>query len=319
MKSPGRLALPLFVGTLLALLSLFAASVALAAPVAAPGSTSLVISEVYAPVQTAGNPEAQWFEIYNPTGYTYPLNGLQVANKSVRTPLTGQVVLGPQQFALVGASQIGLLKALGGSANGARIIEAPELFPLDSQSDAVLLTTPDGAIVIDQVNWGIPDANWPNYNSQLWNPGLSALDNVDGKARSWGRTPPGKDSGNSGDWSIHDTLSPGDTVRAVDDPPFFLGVFSDAVGALGGLLLWLGFVVVGVIAYRFEETREIRTYWQLLALAPSGLILWTLLRSAQPDGQPPLWVILVLVLTALLCLVGMSVFRNVARILLEGK
>ncbi len=310
-----------------------AASGVAAAPLAR--SPGLVISEVYAPV--GSTPDKQWFELHNiRTDATYPLNNLILGTSAVSVTLQTTMTLGPNlpgppgvaSYVLVAFSAEGVRANNPGRISATqRILEMPALGGLNPQADALLLYTHDG-MLIDQVNWGTPQPDWPNY-SALWNPGLTP---VTDPTRSWGRTaPPGgdrdTDTGDGGDWTIHETLSPGSRVAP---PPasgeFYLGGLSNWIGVISGLLLWGVFILIGVIAYRFERLRERRTYWQLLLLAPSGILFYTYIvaqgfasgRAALSDSEK--WLSFpILAASAVACAVAVAVFQNVARGLLEGE
>ena len=92
----------------------------------------------------------------------------------------------------------------------------------------------------------------------------------------------------------------------------------------GGLLVWLGFFLVGVIARRYEAIFGQRTNWQFLALAPSGILIYTIWQGVAyilrgkftPTEQ---WINYTLVLiSGLLCLWGAYVFRRVAEQVMKG-
>jgi hypothetical protein len=307
-----------------------------AAPLAR--SPGLVINEVYAPA--GSTPDQQWFELHNINpAASYPLNGLILGTSTVSVTLETTRTLGQNLGGLPGATSFVLVAF---SAEGVRahfpgltapLLEVPALGGLNPDADALILYTPAG-IVIDQVNWGTPQPDWPNYNSALWNPGLRPIQLQPGSPpRSWGRTaPPGgdrdTDTGDGGDWTIHQTLSPGSRVAP---PPqsraFFLGPLTDWVfGVASGVLLWAVFILIGIIAYRFERLRETRTYWQLLLLAPSGILFYTYIvaqgfasgRAALTDSEK--WLSFpILAASAVACLLAVAVFQNVARGLLEGE
>ncbi len=303
-----------------------------AAPLAR--SPGLVISEVYAPEHST--PDQQWFELHNiRTDATYPLNNLILGTSAVSVTLQTTMTLGPNLAGAAGAPSYLLVafSADGVRANNPqipptrRILEVPALGGLNPEADALFLYTHEG-MLIDQVNWGVPQPGWPNADT-LWNPGLAP---VTDPTRSWGRTaPPGgdrdTDTGDGADWTIHETLSPGSRVAP---PPasgeFYLGGLSNWIGVISGLLLWGVFIVIGVIAYRFERLRERRTYWQLLLLAPSGILFYTYIvaqgfasgRAALSDSEK--WLSFpILAASAVACAVAVAVFQNVARGLLEGE
>ncbi len=309
-----------------------AADSAVAAP-AASGSPSLVFSEVYAPV--GSDPAHQWFELHNTRSNTrYPLNGLILATGHNQVTLsTAEVITGSGYVLFVFATDA-ISHGLVVPNPGAQVIAVPDLGGLDPQADALILYPPvpgpDKSLIIDQVNWGTPNAGWPNYNAALWQPGLTPLTvSADEQQRSWGRTPSDQDTdqGHSagGDWTLHEIVSPGDKV-AGPAASEFLGFWTNWVGGLSSLLLWAAFVIIAIIAYRFERLRDTRTYWQLLLLAPSGILFYTIIVSIGfSNGRTALnnsekWLAFpVLAVSAVFCLAAVGIFRNVARSLLEGE
>jgi len=307
-----------------------------AAPLAR--SPGLVISEVYAPRGSA--PEWQWFELHNiRTDASYPLDGLILGTSTVSVTLQTTMTLGPNlpgppgvaSYRLVAFNAAGVRNHFGALvAATTPILEVPALGGLNPEADALLLYTRDG-MLIDQVNWGTPQPGWPNYRPEMWNPGLAPLP-AGTTLRSWGRTMPGgigdrdTDTGANGDWSIHDTLSLGPDNAWGRVPPLdVLGSMTDWIGVISGFLLWGVFILIGVIAYRFERLRETRTYWQLLLLAPSGILFYTIIVAIGFAQLPPVltdeqkWLSFpILAASAVACLLAVAIFQNVARGLLEG-
>lgn len=93
----------------------------------------------------------------------------------------------------------------------------------------------------------------------------------------------------------------------------------------GGLLLWFGFFTVGMIARKYEKTFAKRTNWQFLALAPSGLLIYTIWQGIAyiQKGQfnvTEQWINYILVLiSGVFCFWGAYVFKKVAeRIMIKG-
>jgi hypothetical protein len=293
----------------------------------------LLISEVYAPVGSAA--DAQWFELFNmrpAAAGAYPLNGLILGTGVLSVTLQTTEVLTGGRYVLFAFNPDSVRAALRLPANRT-IIEVPE--PLKGQglnpaADVLTLYTPDGSLVIDSVNWGLPNDSWPNFAAVVQEPvNLPRLENP---AYSWGRTwPPGAptdtDRGDGVDWTRHKTLSPG--VAVGPPPPFtgpFLGAFTDWIGVVSSVLLWAAFIIVGIIAYRFERLRETRTYWQLLLLAPSGILFYAIVVFIGFNQTPPVltdeqkWLgFPILAASAVACLLAVAVFQNVARSLLEGE
>ncbi|RKX70410.1 hypothetical protein DRP53_05080 [candidate division WOR-3 bacterium] len=47
---------------------------------------------------------------------------------------------------------------------------------------------------------------------------------------------------------------------------------------IGGVLLWVGFLFLGVIAKRYEIVLGERTNWQFMMIAPTGILIFTILE-----------------------------------------
>ena len=58
-------------------------------------------------------------------------------------------------------------------------------------------------------------------------------------------------------------------------------VLTNYVAVLGGVLLWVAFFLLGLIARRLERAFETPTGWRLLVWAPSGILLYTIYTLAQ--------------------------------------
>jgi len=68
---------------------------------------------------------------------------------------------------------------------------------LANAADMLLLKNPLGGIA-DQMNWGTPDSGWDNYNSGVWNPGVTGASRGD----IVGRSPNGYDTNQVSDWKV---------------------------------------------------------------------------------------------------------------------
>lgn len=63
---------------------------------------------------------------------------------------------------------------------------------------------------------------------------------------------------------------------------------------LGGIALWLGFVVMGLISRRFEQVFDKITYWQSQMIAPAGLFIYLVMQAIASNqhrnmGVVELW------------------------------
>jgi hypothetical protein len=52
-----------------------------------------------------------------------------------------------------------------------------------------------------------------------------------------------------------------------------------AVSVIGSAMLWLTCVIFAIIARRYELVLHKRTRWQIMMLAPSGLLVYTIMRA----------------------------------------
>ncbi|MGI8588629.1 MAG: hypothetical protein ACR2M0_13230 [Chloroflexia bacterium] len=304
---------------------LFGGRPAAAAPLQSQGSPSLVISEVYDPV--GGDQQAQWFEVHNvQPAIAYPLNGLIVATGGNQMTISTTAEIAGSGYALFVFDPDAVGKGLVTPVDSAApVISVQGLGGLDPQADALILYTPD-KFIIDEVNWGTPKPDWVNYDPGVFfSPGLAPLQPGEG---SWGRTPEDRDTNGghvpAGDWTRHATPSPGGALAAVQASDFLLG-WTNIAGGLSSLLLWAAFIAIAIIAYRFERRHNRATYWQLLLLAPSGILFYTVIvirefsvgRTALTSEEK--WLSFpVLAVSALFCLVAVGIFRNAVRSLPEG-
>ena len=54
---------------------------------------------------------------------------------------------------------------------------------------------------------------------------------------------------------------------------------TSALAVLGGLLLWTGFVLIGLIARRLEQAYGHATHWQYFIVAPSGAVIYLIMQA----------------------------------------
>ena len=57
-----------------------------------------------------------------------------------------------------------------------------------------------------------------------------------------------------------------------------LAVIPNYLLVLGALLLWLAFIVLGVIARRYEIVLGERTQWQFMIFAPTGILCFAVIQ-----------------------------------------
>lgn len=164
--------------------------------------TSLKINKVYSNTDDAhmtgnNNNENEWVEIYNPTAASINLKGWKICDeeecdvlstKDLSVPAYGYAVVTDKAatWNLWNIPESAIKIALGSEiGNG-----------LSNENDLVLLRNANGDDV-DQVNWGTPNSNWPNYNEDIFTPGYEALD----RGEILGRIINGYDTDRISDWT----------------------------------------------------------------------------------------------------------------------
>jgi Lamin Tail Domain len=286
---------------------------------AAAASPSLVINEVYAP--QGGNPTAQWVEIYNRSEMPLLLEGWKLRTSQNEYPLP-TVTISPTGYLLVAFSRAGVTAQFTLPKGAVLADLGLDAGTLNPNADMFALASPAG-LIVDQMNWGQPDNKWKYYNSALWPSGVAPLTDP---SKSIGRTwsSEGKDTDSPSDFTVHDPPSPGGKLPFATDPSDFLGRPTDNISWAAGVLLWLGFIIVALIARRFQNLSGQRTYWQALLIAPSGILIYTIIQgnaffdhkqmydSEKWTGFP------ILFLSALLCFYVIAIFSQIAKRYLEA-
>jgi len=158
----------------------------------------VVINKVYYDVarDKGVDPNNEWVELYNPTDTAVDLANWQICDnyecdtlsaESLEIPAFGFVFITGYNGALLYWNipeevPVIMLNSLIG--NG-----------LDNDADMLLLKDSQGDIV-DQMNWGVPEESWANYNENVWNSGC--LDIAEGHTLA--RVPNGFDTGKPSDF-----------------------------------------------------------------------------------------------------------------------
>lgn len=57
-----------------------------------------------------------------------------------------------------------------------------------------------------------------------------------------------------------------------------LAVIPNYLLVLGALLLWLAFIVLGIIARRYEIVLNEHTNWQFMIIAPTGILFFAIIQ-----------------------------------------
>ncbi|GIV96099.1 MAG: hypothetical protein KatS3mg057_0756 [Herpetosiphonaceae bacterium] len=90
----------------------------------------------------------------------------------------------------------------------------------------------------------------------------------------------GLDSNAASDWRPG-PASPGSrslpTVRS--STRIVLIELTNYISLIGGFLLWSAFVLIGLIARRFERLTGQRTFWQAMVIAPIGIVIYNLIQT----------------------------------------
>lgn len=297
-------------------------------------SPSLVINEVYAPI--GGNSDAQWLELYNRSSAPIVIDGWKLRTANNEYPLP-TITVSPVStnttagFILITFSRAAVTNQFGGSlANGVVIVDLGlSTGPLNPQADMLSLVSSTG-LIVDQVNWGPVGSGWKNANTLLWQPtGDTPLESpatADGKTQSLGRTwnTEGKDTDSPADFTVHTPASPGTKSPRQPLPSEILGKPTDVMSWAAGVLLWIGFILAALIARRFQNLSGQRTYWQALLIAPSGILIYTIIQGlafgqsrAMNDSEK--WTgFPILFLSAILCFYVIAIFSGIAKRYLEA-
>ena len=145
----------------------------------------------------------EWVELYNITASPLDLSGWKICDNNLCDNLSGTIPAGG--FAVITNKDTtwnyweilsGVLKIVLNSRIGDG---------LENTADMLLLKNASSTIV-DQMNWGIPTSTWPNYNENVWNPGVPDV----AEGHILARVPTGFDTDLPSDW--HDLGLPQVTV-----------------------------------------------------------------------------------------------------------
>ena len=212
---------------------------------------------------------------------------------------------------------------------------------LNPDSDVIVLKQNGG--VIDQLGWGNPDANAikslgiikTDINLNL--PAAKSDNDSLGRTAHFNQRPakdgpdgkPVPDPGhiNPGVFTVHNTPTPGanTTPRAKVTTDFFFGSFTDLITTLGSLLLWMTFVFIALVARRFETLSEQKTYWQYLAVAPVGILIYAVIQVQdfiRTGSLSDFWswpAFLALFISGAACVYVVNIFRLIAKNILQAE
>jgi len=166
----------------------------------------LVINKVYYDVDDDHGRESknEWLELYNPTGQDINIKDWQICNREECKTIHPNVSVPPSDI-FIPASGFALLShdhstwtlywEVPDSVITINLGTAPDEGWLDNDADMLILKDSEDNI-IDQMNWGIPDESWINYNPDVWNPGIPDVP----EGNMLGRDPNGFDTNKTSDW-----------------------------------------------------------------------------------------------------------------------
>ena len=163
-----------------------------------PIASHLVINKVYYDVDAnhGTEEENEWVELYNPTNETINISGWEICDDEICVVLSSEDLnISPKSFALVSRSAATWNYWHIPSETIKIVLANPSLFYLNNLGDMLSLKNSAG-VIIDQMNWGIPDESWVNYNNDLWNPGCS----ITPEGYMLGRFPNGYDTNQPSDF-----------------------------------------------------------------------------------------------------------------------
>jgi hypothetical protein len=305
---------------------------------------TLLIYEVYTGAAPGG---LQWIELYNNSDEEIKLTGWKLVTSKGELALNGTMAgkpadpakPQPRRFVVTSSSAPLIEQAYAEQTDAAapdvKINRLPAsmfqedktlMGKLDPENDVVVLKK--GTDLIDQVGWG--NLN-PDVKAKL---GITTDVNLNQSALkaevSLGRTPNGgvfPSGGLPGSFTIHNTPSPGIGVPKPDSRyNIFLGTITDIIAGIGGLVLWLVFILIALIARRFQVLAEQKTYWEWLMAAPIGIALydailvWNYITEKNITAPLPTWSGFgFLFLSGVSCMYVINIFRLVAKNILESE
>lgn len=140
----------------------------------------------------------EWVEIYNQTDVTVDISGWHICDDAGCDTIPQVDPIPSGGFAMIAGNEstFGMLHI---PSDVVRILIVDGVIggdglPIDA--DMLILARPDN-IIIDQMNWGIPEIGWPNYNTNLWDPGIASTSPGSALARN----PTGFDTDQPSDWT----------------------------------------------------------------------------------------------------------------------
>lgn len=304
--------------------------IAFYARILGPSETSVpvVINEIY-PAFLADQPALyQWFELYNRTGGPVTLEGWSLENSAGRSNLP-TLVLPARGYAIVAGSMDQFLEDHPDYPGW--LISPTPWSGADPQNDYLILRDAQGQAV-DVVSWGQPAEVpagvdlWSNPRYAGGAPWLFGAGGSIAVEHSYERVPAGMDRDVVSDFTRQPFPSPG-TVNAPSATRAGQLLFIDwtnVASYAGGILFWVAFVYIGLIARRFETLTQQRTFWQAMLFAPSGILVYNIIQAygflvrGRMEESEKWWGFTILFVSALVCTALVYLFRQRAKRILEG-
>ena len=143
----------------------------------------------------------EWVEVYNQTNVPLDISGWKICDNTSCDTIPAGTPLVPS---------LGFAWITNDPGTASSTAPAPWYLPagvvyialnqnigngLANDADMLVLKRPDG-VIVDQMNWGTPDAGWANYNAGVWNPGATDVD----EGNVLARVPTGYDTDQASDW-----------------------------------------------------------------------------------------------------------------------
>lgn len=166
---------------------------------------TLKINKVYYDVDgehgRANYSDNEWVELYNPTANSVNIKNWKICdNHNCDTlSLTDLFIPGGGYAVVTYKENTWDYWNIPDNTNIIKIVlNDPIGDGLANAADMLLLKNPLGGGIADQMNWGTPDSGWDNYNSGVWNPGITGVTRGD----IVGRSPNGYDTNQVSDWKV---------------------------------------------------------------------------------------------------------------------
>ena len=269
----------------------------------------------------------QWFELYNRTGNWQVLEDWSVEMEAGSPQALPRLVLPPYGYAVVAASEEHFLAE---HPDFPGIVVFLPRWPGLGQGFLVLRNAQGE--VVDAVNW--KKVETPPAEVKLWDApalGMGAPWIFDAQRNiqadhSLERRPVGIDRNLPADFIRQPFPSPGTVHEPSATWPAYLLLtdWTNVASVAAGVLLWIAFIYVALIARRFEALTQQRTFWQAMLFAPSGILFYVVVQSIgfRTRGSMTVdeqwWSFVILFISALLCAALVFLFRQRARKILEG-